>query len=130
MKKSKLATNPRRLAGKRLRKKFNHFPGDSSSGRYVAITRFPNPESARLALAVTDETSVEGWFELNNELMAIYRNRDAMILFDRFLESEGSLDTVVSIVAATQGEVDRVMGILNPPSSDDWEELLLEFGDD
>jgi len=130
MKKSKLASNPRRLAGKRLRKKFNHFPGDSSSGRYVAVTRFPSPEAARLALAMNEGTSVGGWFEVNNELMAIYRNCDAMILFDRYLDPEGSLDTVVSIVAATQGEVDRVMGILNPPSSDDWEELLLEFGDD
>lgn len=130
MKKSKLATNPRRVAGKTLRRKFNNFPGDSFSSRYIAVTRVPNSEATRLTLSQTNGTTVEGWFELNNELMALYRNRDAMIFFDRFVDTEASLDTVICVAAPTQGEVDRVMTILIPPSSDDWEELLLEFGDD
>lgn len=130
MKKSKLATNPRRIAGKRLRGKFNHHPSDSTSDRYLVVTKVHNPEPTRLTLAVAEGTTVEGWFELNNELMALYRNRDAMILFDRFMDTEGSLDTVICVAAATQGEVDRVMNILSPSPSKDWEELLLEFGDD
>lgn len=130
MKKSTLAVNPRRVAGKRLRTKFNEFPSDSLANRYLVVTRVPNPESSRLTLAVTEGTAVEGWFELNTELMALYRNGDAMILFDRFIDPNDSLDTVICVTSATQFEVDRIMEILIPQDSDDWEELLLEFGDD
>ena len=130
MKKSKLAANPRRVAGKRLKRKFNEFPDESSTGRYLVITRVPNPEAARLTLAMTKGTEVEGWFELNTELIALYRNGDAMIFFDRYLDSNGSLNTAICVAAGTQSEVDRVISILVPPSSGDWEELLLEFGDD
>ena len=130
MKKSKLAMNPRRVAGKTLRKKFNHFPSDSSSGRYIAVARVPNPEATRLTLAQTEGTAVEGWFELNHELMALYHNRDAMILFDRYTDVDDSLDTVICVAAATQGEVDRVMGILSPAPEIDFEDLLRDFGDE
>jgi hypothetical protein len=130
MEKSKLAVNPRRVAGKRLRTRFNEFPVDSLSNRYLVVTRVPNPEASRLTLAVTERTTVEGWFELNTELMALYCNGGAMILFDRFIDQNDSLDTVICVASATQGEVDRIMEILIPQDSQDWEELLLEFGDD
>lgn len=130
MKKSTLAVNPRRVAGKKLRTRFNEFPVDSLSNRYLVVTRVPNPEASRLTLAVTEGTTVEGWFELNTELMALYRNGGAMTLFDRFIDPNDSLDTVICVASATQSEVDRIMRILVPESSDDWEELLLKFGDD
>ncbi len=130
MKKSQLIKNPRRVAGRRLMEKFNRFPGDSSAERHTVVTRVANPEATRLTLAVAKGTSVEGWFEFNDGLMALYRNGDTLILFDRFVDKDYALDTVICVAAETQKEVDRVMDILDPASSSDFEGVLLEFGND
>ena len=131
MKKSKLAVNPRRIAGKRLRKKFNGFPSDTSDGRHLAVMRVGNPEAARIALAESRDTTVEGWFQFNDELMALYAHGDAMVLFDRYVNEVGSLVTVVCVAAASRGDIEAVQRVLEPSDSADWDEsLLVEFGDD
>jgi hypothetical protein len=130
MKKSKLARNPRRVAGRRLMERFNNFPGESSPGRHTVATKVPDPEATRLTLAVAEGTTVEGWFEFNDGLMALYRNGDALVLFDRFVDEDYALDTVICVAAATQREVDRVMNVIDPTTSSDFEGLLLEFGND
>ena len=63
MKKSIMLENPRRVARRRMLKKFNLFPSDSKEGRYTVFTRVTNPEGMRLTLAEVEGTRVEGWFE-------------------------------------------------------------------
>jgi hypothetical protein len=131
MKKSTLAKNPRRIAGKRLMKRFNRFPSESSASRHIAVTRFSNPEAARLALAVAEGTTVEGWFEFNEELMALYSYGDALVLFDRYIDKDVVLDTVISIASASVEDLERVMNILSRTTPPEWDDQLhLEFGND
>ena len=130
MTKSKMARNPRRVAGRRLMERFNNFPGDPSAGRHTVATRMTNPEITRLTFAKDKDTKVEGWFEFDDGLMAMYRNGDAMVLFDRYLNRDYEPDTVLCVAAATQGEVDRVIIMLKPTTPSDFEGLLIEFGDE
>ena len=131
MKKSELAKNPRRVAGKRLMKRFNRFPSDTSKGRHIVVARFDDPEAARFALAVAEGTAVEGWFEFNEELMALYAHGDALILFDRFIDKDVALDTVISVASASLESIEQVMNILNRTAAPEYDEqLLLEFGDE
>jgi len=131
MKKSELVKNPRRVAGRRLMKRFNHFPNDSPMGRQIVVTRFDDPEAARLALAIAEGTTVEGWFEFNEELMALYAHGDALILFDRFIDKDVALDTIISVASASMDNIERVMNILNRTAAPEYDEqLLLEFGDE
>jgi hypothetical protein len=131
MKKSKLAKNPRRVAGKKLMQRFNRFPNDSSSGRHIVVARFANPEAARLTLAVAEGTTVEGWFEFNEELMALYSHGNALVLFDRYIDKDFALYTVISVASASLKDLEQVMNILNRTTPPEWDDQpLMELGND
>jgi len=130
MNKSNLARNPRRIAGRTMMERFNNFPGASSIGRHTVATRVTNPVVTRLTFAKDKDTNLEGWFEFDDGLMAMYRNGDAMILFDQYLNKDYEPDTVLCVAAATQGDVDRVMKLLKSIDPSNVEGLLLEFGDE
>ena len=131
MKKSIMLENPRRVARRRMLKKFNLFPSDSKEGRYTVFIRVTNPEGMRLTLAVAQGTRVEGWFEFGEELMALYSLGDALVLFDRFINKDHELDTIICVAAASASEVGRMTDILEPSSSPEWDEILhFEFDND
>ena len=63
--------------------------------------------------------------------MALYSQGGTLVLFDRYINKDHELDTIICVAAASASEVGRMTDILDPSSSPEWDEILLfEFGND
>ena len=114
----------RQIALERIIRKFNLYPAKPNDQRFVTVMRLPSPEKARLSVATHEESEVEGWYQDEKNLMALYHFRGALIMFDR-ISSDGEINTVTSVVAAGPDVVERAIVLLKRDQRQESDELLL-----
>ena len=129
MKKSQLDMKTKKAARLRVWEKFNLFPAGKDTRRSCIFCRFDDPEAARLFIAASCWTMVIAWHQDKNELIALYSNGNAYILFDRFcLEDSDEMDVVIGVAAQSQEQLEVVMALLNESQNQDAKQPTL-FGE-
>ena len=114
----------RQIARERIIRKFNLYPANLNHHRFVTVMRLPSPEVARLSVATHEESEIEGWYQDEEDLMALYHFRGALILFDR-ISHDGEIIMVTSVVAASPDAVERATVLLNKDHRHESDELVL-----
>ncbi len=129
MKKSKLRKNPRRIARERIIEKFNRSPGGLRHVRHTVFTRLADPEMARLNFAIDGDTTLQGWHQEGQNLIALYERRGALVMFDRFLNGD-ELDTIISVAAASSADLSHATSMLNETQAQVLDTAMLFEADD